>query len=508
MLDRRAFLRASLAAGGSSLALLSEPARISAQGTTVVRRSIRRMAANDPDIVAMRRAVARMKALPASDPRNWIRFADIHRNFCPHGNWSFLPWHRAYILAFENICREFSGKPDFALPYWDWTTDREFPAAFAAGDRNSNPLNHARPGVDAGFRLADDMVGPQVISRIMLSPDFEAFGNTRPRGQDSAAAQWQQRPGSSTELEFNPHNSVHNAVGGNMAMVPLASRDPVFFLHHANVDRLWSAWNRRGNANSPDPFWRSFAFNRNFINADGSPWNVGVGELGSTPALGYRYDGDDGPFAAELLRPTGDLMTEKLRAYRRLDVRGLGGAGAGLRRIELPAGGAIQVAIAENQEIASQDRPIGISVPLGRPLGDIVGPMALAFRPDKPDAMKSRRYVWAVLHGMDMPLDASTRVRVFANCRELNTRTQLDNPSYATSLSFFGGRHAGHDAVAGARDSDAAAICVDLTPALARMVHPHSLRGDRLTVQLMPTCTSRDPGVSNVRPRRVEVVIL
>jgi tyrosinase len=342
----------------------------------------------------------------------------------------------------------------------------------------------------------------------MLSPDFEAFGNTRPRGQDNAAAQWQQRPGSSTELEFNPHNSVHNAIGGSMAMVPLASRDPVFFLHHANVDRLWSAWNRRGNANSPDPLWRTFAFNRNFINADGSPWNVGVGELGSTPALGYRYDGDDGPFAAELLRPTGDLMTEKLRAYRRLDVRGLGGAGAGLRRIELPAGGAIQVAVAENQEFASQDRPIGISVPLGRPLGDIVGPMALAFRPDKPDAMKSRRYVWAVLHDMDMPLDASTRVRVFANCRELNTRTQLDNPSYATSLSFFGGRHAGHEAGAAPRDADGAAICVDLTPALARMVHPQSLRGDRLTVQLLPTCTSRDPGVSNVRPRRVEVVVL
>ncbi len=59
------------------------------------------MSANDPDLAAMRRAVAAMKALPQSDPRNWIRFADIHRNFCPHGNWYFLPWHRAYIASFE-----------------------------------------------------------------------------------------------------------------------------------------------------------------------------------------------------------------------------------------------------------------------------------------------------------------------------------------------------------------------------------------------------------------------
>ena len=54
--------------------------------------------------------------------------------------------------------------------------------------------------------------------------------------------------------------------------------------------------------------------------AHGSPWNVGVGELGSPAALGYRYDDDDGPFAADLVQPTGDLMTEKLHAYRRLDL--------------------------------------------------------------------------------------------------------------------------------------------------------------------------------------------
>src|SRR5436190_580654 len=334
MLHRRTFL----AAAGSSLALLGSSAPF-AQGAGVRRRSARAMPANDPDLAAMQRAVAAMKALPQSDPRNWIRFADIHRNFCPHGNWYFLPWHRAYILSFERICRQLSGKRDFALPYWDWTADRRFPAAFSAGDRNSNPLNHPRPGVDAGLNLTDDMVGASVISRIMQSPDYEAFGNTRARGQSNTAAQWQRRAGSSTELEFNPHNSVHQAVGGNMALIPLASRDPIFFLHHGNVDRLWSAWNRRGNANSPDPLWRGFAFNRNFINGDGSPWNVGVGELNSTPALGYRYDDDDGPFAADVVLPSGDFVTEKLRAYRRLDLGALAGTRRGLRRIDLPAGG-------------------------------------------------------------------------------------------------------------------------------------------------------------------------
>jgi hypothetical protein len=113
------------------------------------------------------------------------------------------------------------------------------------------------------------MVGQAVISRIMNSPDFEAFGSTRPRGQNSAAATWQRRLGSKTELEFNPHDGVHQAIGGNMSVVDLSARDPIFFLHHANVDRLWTAWNRRGNANSSEPIWRDFAFNGNFLNADG-----------------------------------------------------------------------------------------------------------------------------------------------------------------------------------------------------------------------------------------------
>jgi hypothetical protein len=49
---------------------------------------------------------------------------------------------------------------------------------------------------------------------------------------------------------------------------------------------------------------------------------------------------------------------------------------------------------------------------------------------------------------------------------------------------------------------------VDLTPTLARMDYSASLRSDRLTVQLLPHCSNSENNVSNIRPRRVEVVIL
>lgn len=496
MLNRRAFVAAS----ASSLAAFGA----GAQGVTATRRSLRTMRANDPDLATYRRAVAAMKALPPSDPRNWLRFADVHRNFCPHGNWYFLPWHRAYLVALERICRDLTGNQNFALPYWNWTIDRQFPAAFAAGDRASNPLFHARPGAAQGLQLPDDMVGPAVISRVLNSPDFEAFGSTRPRGQNSAAAQWQRRLGAKTELEFNPHDGVHQSIGGNMGQVPLSARDPIFFLHHANVDRLWNAWNRRGNANSPEPIWRGFAFNREFPLPGGGLWRVGVGELGSPAALGYRYDDDDGPFAADVPLPLGDAVTEQLRAYRRLDTAALPHTGGGLRRIDLP-GGAIYVAAAENSEPASRERPLAISVPLGRPLGEIVSMAAMQPRPAR--QRREQRYVWAIIRDVEPPLDAATRVRVFCNCVDLSPRTSVADRSYATSWSFFGGEHAGHDALAQAGAGEGVSVCIDLTPALTRMDARH-YRGDRLTVQFLPSGDSSEAHVSHVRPRRVEIVVI
>lgn len=495
MLDRRAFLTA----GGLTLATLGA-SPLTAQGAVATRRSVRGMTASDPDLAAMRRAVAAMKALPQSDPRNWIRFADVHRNFCPHGNWYFLPWHRAYILSFERIVRELSGKADFALPYWNWTLDRAFPAEFAAGDRNSNPLFHPRPGVENGLRLSDDMVGPQVISRVMASPDFEAFGSTRPRGQDSTSSQWQRRLGAKTELEFNPHDGVHQSVGGNFSVVDLSARDPIFFLHHANIDRLWSTWNARGNANTPEPVWRDFAFNGNFPGLA----NVRVGDVVSPPALGYRYDDDDSPFAADVRLPSGDPLTEKLRAYRQFESRGLLRANMSLYRHTLVTGDTIEVAAAENDRIASSERPLAVVVPLGRPLGDILGPGALTRTGDLGDR-RYRRYVWAVVRDIEPPLDVTTRVRVFANCADLSPRTQITDPTYATSMAFFGSEHARHGAAGTGDGANGTSVCIDLTPSLARMP---SLRQDRLIVQLLPHCANTEANVSNIRPRRVEIVIL
>src|SRR5215203_5692391 len=66
-----------------------------------VRRDVRTMANNDPVLQTYRDGIAAMQALPSSDTRNWANVAGVHSSTCPHGNWFFLPWHRAYLMSIE-----------------------------------------------------------------------------------------------------------------------------------------------------------------------------------------------------------------------------------------------------------------------------------------------------------------------------------------------------------------------------------------------------------------------
>jgi tyrosinase len=83
-----------------------------------------------------------------------------------------------------------------------------------------------------------------------------------------------------------PHGSVHGRVGGDMCCVPTASYDPIFFLHHANVDRIWATWqlSHPGPLPPTEATWQLQPFNRPFSTA----WQTGS-DVESTDALGYRY---------------------------------------------------------------------------------------------------------------------------------------------------------------------------------------------------------------------------
>jgi hypothetical protein len=94
--------------------------------------------------------------------------------------------------------------------------------------------------------------------------------------------------GFSPSLE-SPHGSVHVLVGGNMGWVPTAARDPVFWLHHGNIDRLWDVWLSLGGRANPSntPFLDK---TYSFADERGDVVTVKVRDIISSVQLGYCYD--------------------------------------------------------------------------------------------------------------------------------------------------------------------------------------------------------------------------
>jgi tyrosinase len=454
-------------------------------GRIVLRRSIGSMALDDPTLVSYRKAVQAMKALPASDPRSWLAQANIHQNFCPHGNWFFLPWHRAYLAAFERICQDLSGDPDFGLPYWDWTSNRQLPAAFTSATYlgQPNPLFETRT-MSASASLPDNMVGPTVISNILAEPSFEVFASARPTGQNNNnAATWQRAPGVYGPMESNPHNRIHGTVGGVMGSFQ-SPRDPIFWLHHCNIDRLWQEWNEAGGVDTTDTLWLNFDFDGNFVKPDQSPYNVKVAALRNITALHYRYKLKAAPrFAMEVLalqrvpRPK-PIGLDKVLAAKAVPVSARGKMNTRL------------------------DMPVSLSAPEATSARSIK-----ALDTSNPEAtlpVAAARVV-AVIGDVEAPKAGNAEVRVFVNCDYLAPDTPTTDPSYVGTFSFFGGDHTG-----GGHASHASKLSFffDLTHAVINLKGQSRDPGDKITVQLMPVPIPGGPKDVDFKPGNVRAAVL
>lgn len=238
------------------------------------------------------KAVAAMKLQPATIRKggkkkpnglNWDRWAEVHLNNCPHGTWAFFPWHRDYLRRFEIVIRVMSEDPTFTLPYWDWTANPELPPAFASADPAFTALYMNEPSRQKSIsRQISKYCNRDIVAGIMSSNDFESF-----MGGEAASG----------EAEYGPHNGVHITIGETMGTFrsPL---DPVFWLHHCNVDRLWAEWQEKNpewlsaqEINDKFPGWTSLELS-GFYNSKGDPITraTTAEQMLSTYELGFCYD--------------------------------------------------------------------------------------------------------------------------------------------------------------------------------------------------------------------------
>jgi tyrosinase len=265
---RRAFLRKSAFIVGAAAAPIGFAA---GAGLPLSQRQDWQTFKTSPQYTSLLSAVAAMKAnTDPNDPRSWTYWTNIHVNYCPHGIAYFLGWHRGYLYHFERQLRVVSGDAYLNLPYWDYYTDPNLPVEFT-DTRAGNPLYVERLNTNVSAALSMEPFSPLLVNFM--------------RGAKRAYE---------PSFENAPHNTLHNLIGGVMPTMQ-SPIDPIFWLHHANVDRLWAAWVAAGGGRAEpaisNVYWSgSYSYTPTLTMARTQTWDTRA-------SLGYYYQNETLPAA-------------------------------------------------------------------------------------------------------------------------------------------------------------------------------------------------------------------
>ena len=174
-------------------------------------------------------------------------FRDMHVSVTlaqAHGAPGFLPWHRAYLLDLERELQAIDAS--VALPYWRF--DQPAPNIFTRdflGASNAigtvqfnatNPLFFWKTDSAQGVNRTPDFPTSAAPPGLLTEAQTLALG-----------AQYRLF----RRMEGNPHGFAHTSFGGFIQDPATAPRDPLFFLLHCNVDRLWAKWQRQNSRFDP-----------------------------------------------------------------------------------------------------------------------------------------------------------------------------------------------------------------------------------------------------------------
>lgn len=255
-----------------------------------------------------------------------------------HGDSHFLPWHRLYLLDLERQLQ--AVRPTVTLPYWQFDNPapnvftEDFmgaidqiprdsrepggeldsgattpPARFALdnflrlwqiGDVQGIPRTaRFNPQTDAanGVILVDPNSG-RVINFTLADEDatLKLGGGVPPENPEKATLGSSALPPPGfARMEGSPHGAAHMSFNGRLNNVPTAPEDPLFFLLHCNVDRLWARWQsvfKRDDWNDR----RSYPYQKagdtaaawEIIDASQWPWDGGTSHDGDLRPPGTR----------------------------------------------------------------------------------------------------------------------------------------------------------------------------------------------------------------------------
>lgn len=308
---------------------------------------------DDEYIAKYKRAYALMKALPDDDPRSFRQQANIHCAYCDsaydqvgfpdleiqvHNSWLFFPWHRYYLYFHEKILGSLIGDPTFALPFWNYDAPGGMRMPTMYADPNSplydplrDPLHQPPTIIDLDYDTTDPQISEEEQININLSIMYRQVVSNGRNARLFLGEPYRKGdepdPGQGS-LENVPHGPVHVWTGDrgqpnfeNMGNFYSAARDPIFFCHHSNVDRMWTIWKSLG-GNRRD-FTDSDWLNAGFLFYDENKQlvRVRVGDCVNPVNLRYEYQDVEIPWLRT--RPTPQAQTASTTKARKASTRSL-----------------------------------------------------------------------------------------------------------------------------------------------------------------------------------------
>jgi len=223
------------------------------------------------------------EALVATEgPGGYQHVAGVHgkpgRSYQPTDPLLFLPWHRAYLAVFERALERLV--PKLPLAYWPWTDEDTFGRG-VPGRLRTVAYTDKDQGVwlNALYRAPIDFLG------------HECYTERAPGKPSTLEPLVHRVHGVSSLSRFEDFSAgLQNAsigfrawVGGHLADNDFASYDPIFWFHHANLDRLWARW-QRSNPESTMP--------ESLLAITLEPFSVTVEDVIHVDRLGYTYADD------------------------------------------------------------------------------------------------------------------------------------------------------------------------------------------------------------------------
>ncbi|KAF5814688.1 putative catechol oxidase [Helianthus annuus] len=306
-----------------------------------------------------RAAIAAMKALPDDDPRSWKQQGKIHCAYCNgaysqemndhkelklqvHNSSLFYPFHRWYLYFYERILGSLINDPTFALPYWNWDSPMgmllpamlETPVTDPSGktERSDPKFNslfdpyrnvaHLPPsildlnyrGTESGAYCVDQIssnLSTMYTQMVSSATTRDAFFGTNPDPVTASTA---------GTIERGAHTAVHIWVGNprmtnneDLGNFYSAGYDPAFYLHHANVDRMWKVWKDLSPSTNKDPDnddWNNASYvfydeNKNLVRV----YNKDCVDINK---MGYDYEDSRIPWIKS--RPVARVKASKVAA--------------------------------------------------------------------------------------------------------------------------------------------------------------------------------------------------